>query len=1282
MPCIIIMNPIVVLLGNDGVGKTTIANALQDLGLTAIERTSVDTYGIDIANIDRLTLQYSFEFPSQFPGNATENERRVQYVVLDLRPEMSDRRVSQTREVRDKWETPRSLFYYYYKYREIAAFYGLPLVNCNEKSVSVIANEILGIVRNNHATFPLQGVNTAFIRQHDLSQNEELLTKIGLLDLNESTDYVDAIKIPSFVSSKLDADQLSKLHAMIRVRYLLKHATISFDFDTQHMLKIEHHSITFWIPWHSHVVLVPFLEGESKILYKIHLNRLKTANLFHKSLSNESLSNESLSNENDFVPFDMTLELDDLSDVMSRSDIESDNVLLIQLKPSIYSHSKQSTGMIDGLEKIRARSTVLFLEQLRRNGISHAYRAVNEDGFILADLVGTWKLPGSPLEIVITGALEGTDKHSYYGLKPYVVETEADSTLTTGPYCRFDWRNPNHLIGNTNPADELWYYPAQQLFGDSFFSEVVEFNCRPLGDKTISSDLVSSFVNVDHCRQLALKAFFTMQHYLNQMGLKIVDVCFMMSNDGSVLYSELNQDCMRVVPCDRLLKQSYDKDIWRAGGSSAASRLVLFNDRLDSFFSQHRYYKTDQLLYSQLAYFPFCKTENVFGQNANTRRFILTLDLFDQKPVLVRKGVVTQTHSNGDVAKAVEMMSIVPDLLVVDLNRAMSRDAPDHSNRHLIQQLAKKYFVNTGGGIRTIQDVQDMLSNSVRRVVVSSNIDPAFLKQIPPDRFIVECSIDSNGNVLTFGRSVCLGKTAVHIVRDLLDAGVAVNAISITLHSLEGEAMDGPAAFSLSTKQMLSQLVLDIPLVVTKIIIAGGVTCIDDMEFLWSLPRVIPQLGSAVWTGQLSLGSIYAAMSAADVIPGLIQEESGRVKGLIYMSKSSMQKTVDTRQLYRWSRKHHRVMLKGETSGSFQMVTKVMFDCDNNAIQIVVSAIRQDKPFCHCGKFSCFNDQSVVKVNLLSLKDHIKSQMNKPSYTGVMQRTPSLALAKVLEEFWEIVTASSFSSSQCMTEECSDFLVHFIMYLNGIGMDLGDILNELNARRWDPHLLQSPKRVASNTIMLGITSAKYGDKTDRFCLDHLGFAVKRGAGRSLTIGYEIVNTALFEKHFGNRSLILLGSRPKDLPWLMASNRIQMAISYNTVFENAPKVFSSSFEVPDMDLRLCLIKCKEQVIDCKTWTHETKVLIAAEHPAHVSRFLQLYLEIDPHTFTLDRIIGSSEAFLVAHRHTLCKPNEPLVNRRYILCDAIVESGKTLIENDLEIWETVLPFGQVTIGLYKR
>ena len=106
----------------------------------------------------------------------------------------------------------------------------------------------------------------------------------------------------------------------------------------------------------------------------------------------------------------------------------------------------------------------------------------------------------------------------------------------------------------------------------------------------------------------------------------------------------------------------------------------------------------------------------------------------------------------------------------------------------------------------------------------------------------------------------------------------------------------------------------------------------------------------------------------------------------------------------------------------------------------------------------------------------------------------------------------------------------------------------------------------------------------------------------------------------------------------------------------------------MDPSICvaLICRQDDNIDSNEWTSDNKALIAAEHVWHVSNYFHEQ-NIPSNVYHLDRIMGSSEGFLVN-------------TDKYLLCDAIVESGKTLIENNLKIWQTIIPFGQIKIGLY--
>jgi ATP phosphoribosyltransferase len=121
-------------------------------------------------------------------------------------------------------------------------------------------------------------------------------------------------------------------------------------------------------------------------------------------------------------------------------------------------------------------------------------------------------------------------------------------------------------------------------------------------------------------------------------------------------------------------------------------------------------------------------------------------------------------------------------------------------------------------------------------------------------------------------------------------------------------------------------------------------------------------------------------------------------------------------------------------------------------------------------------------------------------------------------------------------------------------------------------------------------------------------------------------------------------------------------------ENFPKMYTLIHEAFDPTIGLALICRKGECIEPEKWTSKNKILIAAEHICQVTRFFEKN-NIHHQTYHLDKVTGSSEGFLIN-------------SDKYLLADAVVESGRTLDENNLEIWKVIIPKGQVRIGLYQR
>jgi phosphoribosyl-AMP cyclohydrolase len=90
------------------------------------------------------------------------------------------------------------------------------------------------------------------------------------------------------------------------------------------------------------------------------------------------------------------------------------------------------------------------------------------------------------------------------------------------------------------------------------------------------------------------------------------------------------------------------------------------------------------------------------------------------------------------------------------------------------------------------------------------------------------------------------------------------------------------------------------------------------------------------------------------LIPAIIQDhKTGEVLMLAYMNKDSLRKTLKIKKTCFWSRSRKQYWIKGETSGNFQVVKTVYYDCDMDTLLIKVRQLG-DGVACHTGNRSCF----------------------------------------------------------------------------------------------------------------------------------------------------------------------------------------------------------------------------------------------------------------------------------------------------------------------------------------
>jgi len=92
---------------------------------------------------------------------------------------------------------------------------------------------------------------------------------------------------------------------------------------------------------------------------------------------------------------------------------------------------------------------------------------------------------------------------------------------------------------------------------------------------------------------------------------------------------------------------------------------------------------------------------------------------------------------------------------------------------------------------------------------------------------------------------------------------------------------------------------------------------------------------------------------AAGLIPAIVQQhDSGEVLMLAYMNAESLARTIESGRTCFWSRSRQQFWVKGETSGSTQDVVEIRYDCDADALLVLVD--QHGSGACHTGERTCF----------------------------------------------------------------------------------------------------------------------------------------------------------------------------------------------------------------------------------------------------------------------------------------------------------------------------------------
>ena len=114
------------------------------------------------------------------------------------------------------------------------------------------------------------------------------------------------------------------------------------------------------------------------------------------------------------------------------------------------------------------------------------------------------------------------------------------------------------------------------------------------------------------------------------------------------------------------------------------------------------------------------------------------------------------------------------------------------------------------------------------------------------------------------------------------------------------------------------------------------------------------------------------------LMPAIVQDcQTGQVLMMGYMTKESLQKTLDTGFVTFFSRTRQKLWTKGEESGHTQKVHELRLDCDGDAIVMLID--QKGGIACHTGRESCFysvwqNEEWVTVDAVIKNEDEIYSR--------------------------------------------------------------------------------------------------------------------------------------------------------------------------------------------------------------------------------------------------------------------------------------------------------------------
>jgi phosphoribosyl-ATP pyrophosphohydrolase/phosphoribosyl-AMP cyclohydrolase len=451
---------------------------------------------------------------------------------------------------------------------------------------------------------------------------------------------------------------------------------------------------------------------------------------------------------------------------------------------------------------------------------------------------------------------------------------------------------------------------------------------------------------------------------------------------------------------------------------------------------------------------------------------ISSIDIQGGKVVQLKQGqeLVLQRDNAQELAAEFDRYG---EIAVIDPDAAMGKG----SNREMIKPLLRKAECRVGGGIKTPQQAQELVSLGAQKTIVGSGVFSkptkkgagiaggefavnipfleAMSKKIGRERLIV--AVDArNGEIVVDGWKTPTGLNLVEAAK-LVEP--FARELLFTCVEREGTMIGIDLAPAHKLRESVS----------CQITVAGGVSTLAEIEEIAALGCDV-QLGMALYTGKINLADAFiislnwkkgsggvpplaanpsgsplpppavaTAPATPPMLPIIVQSTDGQVMMTGFTDKEALAETFKRGNVCFHSRTRNKLWMKGENSGNVLKLVKMRADCDRDALLALADPVG---PVCHTGAWSCFSTNK--DYTLQFLQNIIQERFRNPapgSYTATLD--DELVREKVMEEAKELCEAKTHEE---IVWEVADLFYFSTVLMTRAGVTIQEILDELDRR--------------------------------------------------------------------------------------------------------------------------------------------------------------------------------------------------------------------------------------------